>query len=372
MNTFITRTISGIIMIAGFSLLASSNPVIISCVVILLEILVYREIISIRIQESKERNIKGLRLLSWYFLFSTLYYCHGIPFLEWAQKYIQIPSYFFERHNWYSFLLYVAGFCGFVYSLKRKTLKYQIGQFAWTLMTLLLVVVQANYILKNIREAIIWFILPHSLIACNDIWAYFVGILIGKKYIKRPLTPLSPNKSWEGFIGALVVTLIFSFVFSYFLGDIEKFRCSSMQLEKEGGCPPGPLFSNIPLSDIIGEQFSFLYPITNNIKIKRIQLHALIFGLFASSIAPFGGFFASAMKRAYNKKDFNDVIPGHGGFADRLDCHFIMGVFTYVYYITWIKASPINVDELITNILSLPSYERVRIINILNNNQELM
>ena len=33
---------------------------------------------------------------------------------------------------------------------------------------------------------------------------------------------------------------------------------------------------------------------------------------FASSVAPFGGFFASAIKRAYGIKDFDSFIPGHG------------------------------------------------------------
>lgn len=79
-----------------------------------------------------------------------------------------------------------------------------------------------------------------------------------------------------------------------------------------------------------------------------VQWHALCFGLFASIIAPFGGFFASGFKRAFNIKvtchlqylvkhysfngitvvkilvlkfqDFGYSIPGHGGFTDRMDC----------------------------------------------------
>jgi phosphatidate cytidylyltransferase len=42
--------------------------------------------------------------------------------------------------------------------------------------------------------------------------------------------------------------------------------------------------------------------------------------LFASIIAPFGGFFASGFKRAFKIKDFGDSIPGHGGITDRMDC----------------------------------------------------
>jgi len=41
-------------------------------------------------------------------------------------------------------------------------------------------------------------------------------------------------------------------------------------------------------------------------------------GVFASLIAPFGGFFASGFKRAFRIKDFGDLIPGHGGLMGKL------------------------------------------------------
>jgi len=46
----------------------------------------------------------------------------------------------------------------------------------------------------------------------------------------------------------------------------------------------------------------------------------MILGIFAAFIAPFGGFFASGVKRAFKIKDFGDSIPGHGGLTDRMDC----------------------------------------------------
>lgn len=45
---------------------------------------------------------------------------------------------------------------------------------------------------------------------------------------------------------------------------------------------------------------------------------------FASLVAPFGGFFASGFKRAFDIKDFGDSIPGHGGMTDRMDCQYVL------------------------------------------------
>lgn len=365
MNKLITRIISGAVMIAGFAVIVSTNIIVVSSFVILLEILVYREMISIRIEEAKERNLKRFRILSWFFFYATLYYTHGITFLEWLSQYVHIPSNLFERHNWYSFVLYIIGLCAFVFNLRKGTLKYQFGQMTWIIMTLLITVVQCNFILKNIREGMIWLILPHSLIVCNDIFAYFVGISIGKRYIKRPLTILSPNKSWEGFIGALIITVLFSFFISGYLGNIERIRCPSFQLETEGGCPSGDLYTPFRIHEILNDTLKYLCPSWTNVMVMKIQLHALVFGLFASIIAPFGGFFASAMKRAYNKKDFDNVIPGHGGFTDRLDCHFIIGLFTYVYYTTWIMPKSVNMEDLIAFALSLSINDQKRILEAL-------
>ena len=58
-------------------------------------------------------------------------------------------------------------------------------------------------------------------------------------------------------------------------------------------------------------------------------------------VAPFGGFFASGIKRAYNLDDFASIIPGHGGVYDRVDCQLIMGLATQTYYATFIGPSAI-------------------------------
>lgn len=82
--------------------------------------------------------------------------------------------------------------------------------------------------------------------------------------------------------------------------------------------------------------------------IAPVQLHSLVLSCFASLIAPFGGFFASGLKRAFHIKDFGQSIPGHGGMTDRMDCQFIMGVFAHIYYQSFIKASVQDVSDCAT------------------------
>ena len=77
-----------------------------------------------------------------------------------------------------------------------------------------------------------------------------------------------------------------------------------------------------------------------------VQIHALWLALFASLVAPFGGFLASAIKRAYGIKDFDSIIPGHGGVMDRMDCQFLMALCTWVHYNTFVKLAMVSVPKL--------------------------
>ncbi len=74
----------------------------------------------------------------------------------------------------------------------------------------------------------------------------------------------------------------------------------------------------------------------DTVMLLPVQLHGIVYGLFASLVAPFGGFMASAIKRAYGIKDFENFFPGHGGLMDRMDCQLLMLSFTYVHLYTFI------------------------------------
>jgi phosphatidate cytidylyltransferase len=100
----------------------------------------------------------------------------------------------------------------------------------------------------------------------NDTMAYIVGSFIGK----RQLSPVSPNKTWEGTIAGIVISVL---VVSKILGIW------------------------IPIQ----EKYIFL-----------ISTVAAIAGTF-------GDLFESKLKRLAGVKDSGSMMPGHGGFLDRFD-----------------------------------------------------
>jgi phosphatidate cytidylyltransferase len=179
--------------------------------------------------------------------------------------------------------------------------------------------------------------------SCNDIFAYICGITFGR----TQLIKLSPKKTVEGFVGAWICTVIFGFFATNYLIRSSYFICPVNDLGATYWtglqCVPNPVFTPKP------HQLPDWIHINRTFWIAPMQFHMTIFATFASLIAPFGGFFASGLKRTFKIKDFGDSIPGHGGITDRMDCQFIMGLFAYMYYHSFIavyKASVGSVMEL--------------------------
>lgn len=116
--------------------------------------------------------------------------------------------------------------------------------------------------------------------ALCDTFAMFAGKTIGRRKF-APLT--SPNKTWEGFFAGIAGSIFGAYV------------------AKAIAWPQMPL------------------------------LHVLILGLLIGFVGPMGDLIESLFKRDYHVKDSGSIIPGHGGFLDRLDAMIFTGPLVYCY-----------------------------------------
>lgn len=117
------------------------------------------------------------------------------------------------------------------------------------------------------------------LIWSSDTFAYLAGRLFGKH---KMAPKISPKKTWEGFAGGVILTLILS----YF---VER---------------------NFP--DLRGDW--------------------QIVGFLIAVFAPIGDLVESQLKRSFGVKDSGNIIPGHGGILDRLDSFIICAPVVYLYF----------------------------------------
>lgn len=105
------------------------------------------------------------------------------------------------------------------------------------------------------------------MIWISDISAYFVGRTIGKRKL---FLRVSPGKTWEGFWGAGLITVLFSYGFFSYFGVYD---------------------------------------------VRQWALMAIAVWLFGS----LGDLVESKFKRSLNIKDSGSIMPGHGGILDRFD-----------------------------------------------------
>jgi phosphatidate cytidylyltransferase len=110
---------------------------------------------------------------------------------------------------------------------------------------------------------------------------------------------LSPNKTWEGFLGGLLVTLILAVVLAPWLTGLT--------------AHPGPL----GLSDAL-----------------QRWLGPLAAGLLIAVAGYFGDINMSGLKRDSGVKDSSKMLPGMGGLIDRIDS-LTFSAPTFVYFLVW-------------------------------------
>ncbi|KAL5574793.1 hypothetical protein UlMin_016492 [Ulmus minor] len=357
-KSMLIRTYSSIWMIGGFVLIIYMGHLYITALVVVLQIFMAKELFNLLRKAHEDRRLPGFRLLNWHFFFTAMFFVYGrilsqqlVNTVTSVKLQHHLVSCLIKYHMVICYSLYIVGFIWFILTLKKKMYKYQFGQFAWTHMILFVVFAQSALAVANIFEGIFWFLLPVTLIAIDDIAAYFFGFFFGR----TPLIKLSPKKTWEGFIGASVATIISAFVLANLMGRFQWFTCPRKDLSTGWlHCDPGPLFKpeNFTLAGWVPQWFPW-----KEVSILPVQWHALFLGLFASIIAPFGGFFASGFKRAFKIKDFGDSIPGHGGITDRMDCQMVMAVFAYIYHQSFIVSRSVSVETILDQILINLTFE---------------
>ena len=117
------------------------------------------------------------------------------------------------------------------------------------------------------------------LIWANDTGAYLTGISFGRH---RLMERISPKKTWEGFIGGIIIASLVAWFLSGWLGVVDK-------------------------------------------------IHWIIISVIVSIAGTYGDLVESMLKRSIGVKDSGTIMPGHGGFLDRFDSAIISFPLVYLF-----------------------------------------
>jgi phosphatidate cytidylyltransferase len=119
------------------------------------------------------------------------------------------------------------------------------------------------------------------LLWTNDTGAYLVGIALGRH---RLMERISPKKSWEGFFGGLILTVIVAWLLSGWFGVVDRTRW-------------------------------------------------MIISIIITMAGTYGDLAESMLKRSIGVKDTGTIMPGHGGFLDRFDSAVLSFPLVFLFII---------------------------------------
>lgn len=191
----------------------------------------------------------------------------------------------FPHWIFFPYLLYIViVFIASLYEKKQDPITNMayifLGQIYIALPIALLNFLAFNTNTEGLREYSSLFVLSLFIfIWVNDTGAYLVGMLIGKR---RLFERISPKKSWEGFFGGLVFTMLSSLLFAHYVPEIAFY-------------------------------------------------HWLIMSALVVAFATWGDLVESLIKRTLAVKDSGQALPGHGGFLDRFDS-LLLAVYAVLFY----------------------------------------
>ena len=124
------------------------------------------------------------------------------------------------------------------------------------------------------------------------------GYIFGKVFKGPRLTKVSPNKTYSGVFGSFIISLSSGLIYIKYLGQKSK------------------------------------------ILLETDLLFIILLILFISLVSQIGDLIISYFKRKAKLKDTGKIIPGHGGFLDRID-----GII-FVMPITYLCVLPILINKL--------------------------
>ena len=153
--------------------------------------------------------------------------------------------------------------------LKKDSIKNRILRFLYKSTSLLYLILLVFFILyiETYHPSMRVYVLYSVLVAVtSDVG----GLVVGKTFKGIRLTKISPNKTISGSIGSFIFSLL-------------------------------------------------LIPFFNNILMQQSILFLILITLLISLTSQLGDLFISFLKRNANVKDTSDILPGHGGFLDRVD-----------------------------------------------------
>lgn len=214
--------------------------------------------------------------------------------LLWA--YLCIPvQYYFAYTGWYGmFIIFIPVWMSVLLPMRMITIGETqgflkaIGELQWGLMINVFAISHVAYLMRlnfNVPNAggpegmVLYLFLITEL---NDVFQYISGKLFGRHKI---VPKVSPNKTWEGFIGGLVLTSLISLGLGTWLTPAK-------------------------------------------------GIDAVLLGSALAVAGFFGDTTISALKRDLGVKDSGNLLPGHGGILDRIDSLFFtaMVCFHIVHY----------------------------------------
>ncbi|HLZ24082.1 MAG TPA: CDP-archaeol synthase [Ktedonobacterales bacterium] len=143
-----------------------------------------------------------------------------------------------------------------------------------------------------------WMLATFFMVWANDTFALLAGHYLGRGGRHKLAPRVSPAKTWEGFFGGLVFTVIAALVFLIAIPNIF------------------------------------------NLAIHVAWYHAAAIGILVAVAATIGDLAESLLKRGTNVKDSGKIIPGHGGILDRIDS-LLFAVLVVVFYAAFLHGIPL-------------------------------